>query len=43
MFHNLSELEKPYKITDNTIINQKIKNKKIEKRKPQNRLKKQTK
>ena len=33
MFHNLSELEKPYKITDNTIINQKIKNKKIEKKK----------
>ncbi len=26
MFHNLSQLEKPYKITDNTIINQKIKN-----------------
>lgn len=40
MFHNLSELEKPYKITDNTIINQKIKNKKIEKKKTAKQVKK---
>ena len=40
MFHNLSELEKPYKITDNTIINQKIKNKKIEKKKTTKQVKK---
>lgn len=39
MFHNLSELEKPYKITDNTIINQKIKNKKIEKKKTAKQVK----
>lgn len=30
MFHNLKELETPYKITDNTIIKHKIKTKKIE-------------
>lgn len=40
MFHNLNELEKPYKITDNTIINQKIKNKKIEKKKTAKQVKK---
>lgn len=40
MFHNLSELEKAYKITDNTIINQKIKNKKIEKKKTAKQVKK---
>ena len=40
MFHNLSELEKPYKITDNTIIIQKIKNKKIEKKKTAKQVKK---